>query len=88
MSGVFNPGMRRTSMLSAAGLQVSRSGPHEPPAASRRQNLFDALDGGATSSIPQRDEVYDEFNDGNSTCLLYTSPSPRDATLSRMPSSA
>ena len=24
----------------------------------------------------------------NTTCLLYTSPSPRDATLSRMPSSA
>ena len=24
----------------------------------------------------------------SSTCLLYTSPSPRDATLSRMPSSA
>ena len=24
----------------------------------------------------------------NMTCLLYTSPSPRDATLSRMPSSA
>ena len=24
----------------------------------------------------------------NSSCLLYTSPSPRDATLSRMPSSA
>ena len=24
----------------------------------------------------------------NNTCLLYTSPSPRDATLSRMPSSA
>ena len=28
-------------------------------------------------------------DDGNHTaCLLYTSPSPRDATLSRMPSSA
>ena len=26
--------------------------------------------------------------EGDSTCLLYTSPSPRDATLSRMPSSA
>ena len=26
--------------------------------------------------------------DDNSFCLLYTSPSPRDATLSRMPSSA
>ena len=25
---------------------------------------------------------------GGSVCLLYTSPSPRDATLSRMPSSA
>ena len=25
---------------------------------------------------------------GNDICLLYTSPSPRDATLSRMPSSA
>ena len=25
---------------------------------------------------------------GIMTCLLYTSPSPRDATLSRMPSSA
>ena len=25
---------------------------------------------------------------GDGICLLYTSPSPRDATLSRMPSSA
>ena len=29
-------------------------------------------------------EVFQDFT----TCLLYTSPSPRDATLSRMPSSA
>ena len=28
------------------------------------------------------------FGGGFSACLLYTSPSPRDATLSRMPSSA
>ena len=27
-------------------------------------------------------------SNGNVDCLLYTSPSPRDATLSRMPSSA
>ena len=43
-------------------------------------------------------EIYDQFcKDGNDAkdfsaiskvCLLYTSPSPRDATLSRMPSSA
>ena len=29
-----------------------------------------------------------EQNTTNNSCLLYTSPSPRDATLSRMPSSA
>ena len=28
------------------------------------------------------------MTDGKKSCLLYTSPSPRDATLSRMPSSA
>ena len=32
-------------------------------------------------------EVVVETGAGNN-CLLYTSPSPRDATLSRMPSSA
>ena len=30
----------------------------------------------------------DEFTADINSCLLYTSPSPRDATLSRMPSSA
>ena len=35
-------------------------------------------------------EVCTSYYDNNETypCLLYTSPSPRDATLSRMPSSA
>ena len=28
------------------------------------------------------------FHTGNNTCLLYTSPSPRDRQKSRMPSSA
>ena len=28
------------------------------------------------------------LKEGGMICLLYTSPSPRDATLSRMPSSA
>ena len=31
--------------------------------------------------------IMDDCSTDN-TCLLYTSPSPRDATLSRMPSSA
>ena len=53
-----------------------------------------------TTVCPGQDIVLDEDagdaqswvwsgpNGFNSTCLLYTSPSPRDATLSRMPSSA
>ena len=32
--------------------------------------------------------VCDDLNTHISTCLLYTSPSPRDRTRSRMPSSA
>ena len=44
----------------------------------------------------QTDQVVAAYNyaeeahrgQGRRTCLLYTSPSPRDATLSRMPSSA
>ena len=48
-------------------------------------------------SLPEgeydNDNVEDLFTnklnfDLHSSCLLYTSPSPRDATLSRMPSSA
>ena len=37
-----------------------------------------------TSEPTFRHEAYPEYK----ACLLYTSPSPRDATLSRMPSSA
>ena len=36
------------------------------------------------SSITEKSTYYEDAN----SCLLYTSPSPRDATLSRMPSSA
>ena len=36
----------------------------------------------------EEDNIKHLFNPFYTTCLLYTSPSPRDATLSRMPSSA
>ena len=35
--------------------------------------------------VDKYEHINDDPHDG---CLLYTSPSPRDATLSRMPSSA
>ena len=37
---------------------------------------------------PTAGEVKYISQDGEETCLLYTSPSPRDRTRSRMPSSA
>ena len=43
-------------------------------------------------AVPDIDKAIDMyrtvFGVTDITCLLYTSPSPRDATLSRMPSSA
>ena len=47
-------------------------------------NLFDTLD-----DIRKDDEAYlpIEFKQSEA-CLLYTSPSPRDGQISRMPSSA
>ena len=40
------------------------------------------------SYVPRLVDVLPNGPVGHPTCLLYTSPSPRDATLSRMPSSA
>ena len=41
------------------------------------------------SEDPTRDQIYFDFlGYKNEPCLLYTSPSPRDRTRSRMPSSA
>ena len=62
------------------------------PSASRGQIM--RLDGKFAGQIEGIDRVgYDGTalpiaDDDIATCLLYTSPSPRDATLSRMPSSA
>ena len=46
-------------------------------------NNMDAINHDADDNASVEEEEYFTY-----TCLLYTSPSPRDATLSRMPSSA
>ena len=46
------------------------------------------LNGAPHATIIDEPEVLGVEELGSSACLLYTSPSPRDATLSRMPSSA
>ena len=43
------------------------------------------IEGGTFTMGSTEEDILYEWN---SICLLYTSPSPRDATLSRMPSSA
>ena len=41
-----------------------------------------------TPLMNEQFEVFYALDNPSNSCLLYTSPSPRDATLSRMPSSA
>ena len=52
-------------------------------------STFQKCNTGIVSSNNESVEIVGiNFNECNTGCLLYTSPSPRDATLSRMPSSA
>ena len=50
----------------------------------KNRPVFRAV-GNLLLEVDDRDELVNELS---TSCLLYTSPSPRDATLSRMPSSA
>ena len=48
-----------------------------------------AVDTETLGLIPERDPLcLIQLSSGDGACLLYTSPSTRDATLSRMPASA
>ena len=56
--------------------------------------IYESPDGGKTvyvremgSDEPRR-QIYPDLMNEVQACLLYTSPSPRDGLLSRMPSSA
>ena len=68
--------------------------PWYSPAGQQRGILNNAIKLAFNPNKSQRDSLYEaRVNSivtlpGTGTCLLYTSPSPRDATLSRMPSSA
>ena len=66
--------------LKASGVAIglSTSGPQQP-------EVLDAVGGITVDGIPLFDSVQVTWNP---LCLLYTSPSPRDRTRSRMPSSA
>ena len=86
-----------TGPLGRIGVTVAPSNPNIVYAIieSQRSALFRSDDGGKTWSERDRSQfmVWRPFYFANITvdpknCLLYTSPSPRDRTRSRMPSSA
>ena len=52
-----------------------------------RLEVISNFSGSAGLAIILKNKNY-LFTDGRYTCLLYTSPSPRDLSTSRMPSSA
>ena len=77
------------------GSPPSRAGDASPPPG--QVNKTDNFVWSWVIKNPETEEPYagvnfeaylNESDEENSPCLLYTSPSPRDATLSRMPSSA
>ena len=52
------------------------------------KNQFIIIDGNRIRDVVTLSDMEDMEDEEVNFCLLYTSPSPRDATLSRMPSSA
>ena len=68
---------------------IAITGSHNPP----DYNGFKMVVDGTTLSAERIQElkqriINDDFTEGSGSCLLYTSPSPRDLSTSRMPSSA
>ena len=79
----FTEERRGNTLIHSSGLLNSRTGINYI-------NQFNEAEGGLTISLdPQDGSVQKLFTDDTSiNCLLYTSPSPRDLSTSRMPSSA
>ena len=67
----------------------SKLGKHEKEFESELDELISGISKiKNTSKLFSKGNVDSDSDDKETVCLLYTSPSPRDATLSRMPSSA
>ena len=81
---------KKTCLWTGGGFTMPTISPVEPEAGHSRQHLKLGGKSQKTKNIRSatpRGFAQAVFN-ANNACLLYTSPSPRDATLSRMPSSA
>ena len=78
--GAKNPALQANPQKRGVCTRVYTTTPRKPNSALRKVARVRLTNGHTVASyIP---------GEGHNLCLLYTSPSPRDATLSRMPSSA
>ena len=88
----IGPYVSRTPIRDSRVIRRGSSGPVGPyrvPTGFHRntdlaRRALSSLDGSLDCPV----STHDWFTDSHRTCLLYTSPSPRDGLLSRMPSSA
>ena len=83
----MKPGDIRMVLTESTGIQTQQTSATSANASIRIQGL----DGRYTQVLKDGFPLYAGFSSGLGllqTCLLYTSPSPRDRTRSRMPSSA
>ena len=91
-----NPPMSHGQVLKPAIVNCGRTvlvlHPWEKPKSFTRVwclfEIMSTLEEGATLDVALSGAERNRFVETLTSCLLYTSPSPRDATLSRMPSSA
>ena len=100
MSSTAAPfGLRPIGRLDSGSLEVSRQYPIASGygTAICVGDIVQLVDGGTATTIEKQSATGDDstaidmvgiFMGCKYTCLLYTSPSPRDGLLSRMPSSA
>ena len=83
--GVFIPGLEYAGIIEKVGAEVAEfKVGHRIMGVTRFGGYTSHLNMDEGHILPLSDDW--TFEEG--ACLLYTSPSPRDATLSRMPSSA
>ena len=81
--------MQKLSDLAAEKDAVIVVGTHKEIDENSRHNTALTLNKGGVLGEHHKNHTVHFFDDGVAgTCLLYTSPSPRDLSTSRMPSSA
>ena len=90
LAGVLGDGVGDAVLDDANSRLLTRRGPVRPSQANRLRHASSVIKEQEDVAAKARSLLEDAASrkEPPSFCLLYTSPSPRDATLSRMPSSA